>query len=99
MIIKTNLKRIGNDNIVDSEAKSEDSNQEFIGEEEQEDQRSYDEIAMDIAKSEWGENDQSVTFSVEQINGAIYHIAVKKDATVITWYEINVEEKTITEYY
>ena len=76
------------------------SEEEFIGEEDVDDsQKSNEEIALEIAEKEWGDKDQSVTFSIEQNDGTIYHIAVKKDATVITWYEINAVERTINEYF
>ena len=95
IIYKLKINNNQEENIVNEE--------EYVGEEEQydifDDKRSYDEIAIQIAENEWGDSDQSVRFSIEQKDGAIYHIAVKKDATVITWYEINVEEKTISEYY
>lgn len=77
--------------------------EEYIGEEEQETQKeettaqSKDEKAIDLAKKEWGEDD-TVTFNVEEKNGTKYYVAVKKDATVISWYEVDTETWEISEY-
>lgn len=82
---------------------SEEVNNEYVGEEEQEDSKeeiitqNKDEKAIDLAKEEWGEDD-TVTFNIEKKNGAKYYIAVKKDAMVIDWYEVDTESWKISEY-
>ena len=74
-----------------------------MGEEEQEPQKeepttqSKDEKAIDLAKKEWGEDD-SVKFSIEEKKGSKYYVAVKRDATVISWYEVDTETWKISEY-
>ena len=60
--------------------------------------QSKDEKAIDLAKKEWGEDDDTVTFNVEEKNGSKYYVAVKKDATVISWYEVDTENWEINEY-
>ena len=81
----------------------EEETEEYVGEEEQETQKeetttkNKDEKAIDLVKKEWGEYD-TVTFNVEEKNGSKYYVAVKKDATVISWYEVDTENWEINEY-
>ena len=81
----------------------EEETEEYVGEEEQETQKeerttqNKDEKAIDLVKKEWGEDD-TVTFNVEEKNGSKYYVAVKKDATVISWYEVDTENWEINEY-
>ena len=81
----------------------EEETEEYVGEEEQETQKeetipqNKDEKAIDLVKKEWGEDD-TVTFNVEKKNGSKYYVAVKKDATVISWYEVDTENWEINEY-
>lgn len=92
--------------INDGESTDEnESKEEYVGEEEQQENenkvtttKSNDEIAIDLAKSKWG-NDDTVTFSIEEKKGTVYYVAVKSDATVIAWYEVNVETEEVSEYY
>lgn len=82
---------------------SEEVTNEYIGEEEKEDFKeeiiiqNKDEKAIELAKKEWGEDD-TVTFNIEKKNGAKYYIAVKKDAMVVEWYEVDTESWKISEY-
>lgn len=88
---------------VESEDIIQEEPEEYVGEEEQETQKeeittqSKDEKAIDLAKKEWGEDD-TVTFNVEEKNGTKYYVAVKKDAIVISWYEVDTETWEISEY-
>ena len=81
----------------------EEETEEYVGEEEQETQKeetttqNKDEKAIDLVKKEWGEDD-TVTFNIEEKNGSKYYVAVKKDATVISWYEVDTENWEINEY-
>ena len=92
------IEPVENENIIQQEEP-----EEYVGEEEQETQKeetttqSKDEKAVDLAKKEWGE-DETVTFNVEEKNGTKYYVAVKKDATVIAWYEVDTENWKIIEY-
>ena len=85
------------------EANIENEKEEYVGEEEKETQneeittQSKDEKSIDLAKKEWGEDD-TVTFNVEEKNGTKYYVAVKRDATVIAWYEVDTENWKISEY-
>ena len=38
------------------------------------------EIAINLAKEEWGETSKNYEFTVDQIEGDIYHIAVNSNA-------------------
>ena len=84
--------------------KEEQPKEEYVGEEEQEvntkedTTKTKDQRAIELAKNEWGE-DNTVTFSVEEKKGSKYYVAVKSDAIVITWYEIDTETWEISEYY
>ena len=95
-----------NDNVIQNEEiikENETEKEEYVGEEEQETQKeeittqSNDEKAIDLAKKEWGEDD-TVTFNVEEKKGSKYYVAVKQDATVIAWYEVDTENWKISEY-
>lgn len=78
--------------------------EEYVGEEEKEAQEeenteiSKDEKAIELAKQTYGEDD-SVTFSIEEKKDNIYYIAVKSNATVISWYEVDTDNWTISEFY
>lgn len=78
---------------------SEEVTNEYIGEEEKEEIiiQNKDEKAIELAKKEWGEDD-TVTFNIEKKNGAKYYIAVKKDAMVVEWYQVDTESWKISEY-
>ncbi len=83
----------------------EPAKEEYVGEEEKEAEQenvanqaqSKDEKAIELAKKEWGE-DGSVTFNIEEKDGDKYYVAVKKDAVVIKWYEVNTTNWSISEY-
>ena len=83
----------------EEEEKKEEN--EYVGEEEKvsEEQvkQTDDEKAIELAKKEWGEDD-SVIFSIENKKGNKIYVAVKQDATVIQWYEVNTTNWTISEY-
>ena len=80
---------------------------EYIGEEERNiteaenkeatEAKSKDQKAIELAKNKWG-NDDSVTFSIEEKKGSIYYIAVKSDANVISWYEVNTDTWEISDF-
>lgn len=78
--------------------------EEYVGEEEKEAQEeenteiSKDERAIELAKQTYGEDD-TVTFSIEEKKDNIYYIAVKSNATVISWYEVDTDNWTISEFY
>lgn len=59
---------------------------------------SKDEKVLKLVKETWGEKDDSVTYSIEQKKGELYYVAVKSDATVISWYEVNTGNWTINEF-
>lgn len=84
-------------------APQESQQEEYVGEEEKETQKeerkveNKDEKAIELAKKEWGEDD-TVTFSVDEKKDSKYYVAVKQDATVIQWYEVDTNNWTISEY-
>ena len=81
-----------------------DNANDYVGQEEQEaesnntNEETDDEKAIALAKKEWG-NDTSVQFSIEEKKANKYYIAVKSNATVIAWYEVNIETWEISEFY
>jgi len=87
----------------ENESKQETTNDdEFVGEEEQEtskedNTKSKDEKAIQLAKDEWGDDD-TVTFSVEKKKDTKYYVAVKSAATVLQWYEVDTDTWEISEY-
>ena len=93
---------IENDTINDEEQEKEE---EYMGEEEKESQEEVDEEltkdekAIQLAKEKWGSDDATVTYSIEEKKGNIYYIAVKSNATTISWYEVNTETWEISEFY
>ena len=101
------IKENNQENIVEEkeeEQLAKENKSEYIGKEEQESkkeenkEKSKDEKAIELAKKAWG-NDSSVSFSIEEKKGNIYYVAVKSDATVSLWYEINTDTWEINEYY
>lgn len=105
-VSKTEINQTQNNQVIEEEIKEEDNNnEEYIGEEEKESQEeedtelTKDEKALQLAKKEWGEDDNTVTYSIEEKKGNIYYIAVKSNATTISWYEVNTETWEISEFY
>lgn len=92
------------DNAVDTEESQDDyvgeeekESQEQVKEEQKESKQTDDEKAIELAKKEWGDDD-SVSFSIEEKKDTKIYVAVKSDATVIQWYEVNTSDWTISEY-
>ena len=94
------------ENTVKEELKQPESQDDYIGEEEQESNNdeqtqvteNKDEKAIELAKKEYGEDDTSVTYSIERKDGNKYYVAVKNDATVVMWYEVDTDTWEISEY-
>lgn len=88
---------------VKEEEKQPDEEEQYVGEEESSSMKeentakSKEEKAIDLAKKEWGDDD-SVSFNIEEKKGNIFYIAVKSDASVISWYEVNTETWEISEF-
>lgn len=73
-----------------------------MGREEQESQEQSgtenpEEVAIAMAKEEWGETSSSYRFVVEKIEGNVYHIAVISNATTIAYMDVNIETGEIQE--
>ena len=105
-VSKTEINQNQNNQVVEEEIQEEtDNSEEYVGEEEKESQEeettelSNDEKALQLAKKEWGEDDNTVTYSIEEKKGNIYYIAVKSNATTISWYQVNTETWEISEFY
>ena len=83
------------------ETKPENPEKDYIGEEENTSKdnqtQSKDEKAIELVKEKYG-NDDSVTFSIEQINGTKYYVAVKSEETETVWYEVDTETWEVSEY-
>ena len=75
----------------------EKESQEQVKEEQKESKQTDDEKAIELAKKEWGD-DGSVSFSIEEKKDKKIYVAVKQDATVIQWYEVDTSDWTISEY-
>ena len=88
-----------------TEITEEPKKDDYVGEEEKETQveeskeseEKKDAKSIALAKKEWGDYD-SASFSIEEKKNNKYYVAVKKDATVIQWYEVDTENWTISEY-
>lgn len=44
-----------------------------------------------------GETSESYVFTIDQIEGKIYHVAVNSNAQVIGYIDVNIETKTAVE--
>ena len=92
-------------NTINDDEEEQEKEEEYIGEEEKESQEEVDEEltkdekAIQLAKEKWGIDDNTVTYSIEEKKGNIYYIAVKSNATTISWYEVNTETWEISEFY
>ena len=82
----------------------ENPEEEYIGQEESNRQdgedttKTIDEKVIELAKEKWGE-DNSVTFSIEEKKENLYYVAVKSNAKVISWYEVNINTWEISDFY
>lgn len=89
---------------VEKELEQELEKEEYVGQEENNSmqetntEKTKDEKAIELAKKTWGEEDNTVTFSIEEKKENIYYIAVKSNATAIAWYEVNTETWQINEF-
>ena len=91
-----------NINNKDEENNIKEDETEYVGEEEKNDKetnsgKTTEEKVIDLAKQEWGE-DTTVIFSIEEIKGNKYYVAVKSEATTVCWYLVDVETWEISEY-
>lgn len=85
---------------------SEDDNKENIaGKDETEENEpestteNEEQKVIEAVKKEWGENDDSVTYTIEKKNGNKYRVAVRNSSTVVLqWYEVNTENWEVNEY-
>lgn len=106
-IVSTNTNETKNNTTENKEVKDEENNgnkQEYTGKEEEESSKednkemTKDEKTIALAKKTW-DGDDSVTFSIEEKKGFMYYVAVKSNATVISWYEVNTDTWEISEFY
>ena len=74
------------------------NNNDSVGKEEQNSEttssnnsQTKEEKAVELAKNKWGKNDETVSFNIEQKDGKLYYVAVRKDTQVMQWYEVNTE--------
>ena len=81
------------------------NNNDSVGKEEQNSEttssnnsQTKEEKAVELAKNKWGKNDETVSFNIEQKDGKLYYVAVRKDTQVMQWYEVNTETWEIKEY-
>lgn len=103
--VSTNTNEIKNE-IVEQEGTTEEKKpeQEYVGQEEEDSlkeetpAKTKDEKVIELAKQTW-DGDDSVTFSIEEKKGFMYYVAVKSNATVISWYEVNTDTWEISEFY
>ena len=94
-----------NSNIKESYQNTTNNNnngKEIVGKEEQESNNENsgvnpEEIAIKLAKEKWGETSESYVFTIDQIEGKIYHVAVNSNAQVIGYIDVNIETKTAVE--
>lgn len=95
---------ITNANTETTETTKTNSTNGYIGREEMDNEKTEsiaqtkEERAIGLARKEWGENDTSVTYNVEQKEENIYYVAVRLNDQVQKWYEIDTEKWTIKEY-
>lgn len=87
----------------EEEVTTESKEPEYIGKEEVDSkeettEKTPEEKAIELAKQTWGE-DKDVIYSLEEKKGKIYYVAVKSNASVLLWYEINTETWEISEFY
>ena len=104
--VSTNTNEIKNEIVEQKEDVTEEKEpeQEYVGQEEEDSlkeetpAKTKDEKVIKLAKQTW-DGDDSVTFSIEEKKGFMYYVAVKSNATVISWYEVNTDTWEISEFY
>lgn len=104
--VSTNTNEIKNEIVEQKEDVTEEKEpeQEYVGQEEEDSSKeetpakTKDEKVIELAKQTW-DGDDSVTFSIEEKKGFMYYVAVKSNATVISWYEVNTDTWEISEFY
>ena len=95
------LNTITENNTSEENTESESYNQ-VLGEEEQqvEEPTNTDksEEAISLAKKEWGENDETVYYTVDNSSGNIYTISVRSKSTTsqLAEYEVDMSNKKVT---
>ena len=86
-----------------TEEPEEKEPEEYVGKEEtnnnndNDEQISKEDKAIQLVKEEWGEDD-TVTFNIEQKKEDIYYVAVKSETSVLAWYEVDTNTWEVKEY-
>lgn len=100
-----NENNINENQIEENNTVNENTTLNVIGREEKESEEesknstgNNDEKAIELVKKEWGDDQSSVYFNIENKNGTKYTITVRSSETTeaIAWYDVDVETEKIT---
>lgn len=85
-----------------SQNNEQNTENQITGKEEEESNKentgvNKEEKAIELAKKAWGENSSAYTFSVDYIEGNIYHIQVISNAQTIGYFDVNVDTEEVKE--
>ena len=88
--------KLESQNIVSDTVKSQEISSEEESQVNKESQKNKEQIATDLAKNEWGD-DESVYYTIDRISGDKYYICVRSKATTETLaeYEIDIDKETV----
>lgn len=95
-----NTEEVQNTNI--TEQTQQNTQNQVTGKEEQESNQENNGInkeqkAIELAKKAWGENSDAYTFSIDYIEGNIYHVQVISNAQTIGYFDVNMETEEVKE--
>lgn len=85
-----------------TEQTQQNTQNQVTGKEEQESNQENNGInkeqkAIELAKKAWGENSDAYTFSIDYIEGNIYHVQVISNAQTIGYFDVNMETEEVKE--
>lgn len=76
----------------------QESNKENSEQNAQENTMSDDELAIDLAKKEWGLDEESFKFNIEHKEGKIYNISVRDlNGNAMAWYKVDLQTGAVTQ--
>lgn len=100
-----NENTINENQIEENNTVDENTTSNVIGREEKESEEeskkssgNNDQKAIELVKKEWGDDESSVYFNIENKNGTKYKITVRSSETTeaIAWYDVDVETEKVT---
>lgn len=89
-------------NTTNTQTEEQPDNTDVVGKEEQESNQesggvNLEQKAIELAKQKWGDTASNFVFTIDQVQGNIYHIAVISNAKTIAYMDVNIDTGEVIE--